>query len=150
MTEVIRAATITDVDGIVAILVELAHEDGHPSPDVRQVTAVIRACVDSPARTIYVCDSAVVAGYIAVHWIPFPRLGGYEGYISDLAIRTSERGKGIGSRLLSVVEGRALELGCSRLILNNRISSKSYARGFYKGRGFRQRDEFANLVKVLR
>jgi len=35
-------------------------------------------------------------------------------------------------------------------MLNNRIATESFRRSFYPKLGFRNRDEFANLVKALR
>ncbi len=150
MDEQIRTVTIADIDGVAKLLAELSEEDGQTSADVVQVSALIRSYVGSQERTIYVAVRDDVIGYIAVHWIPFPMLGGTEAYVSDLVIRTTERGTGIGSRLLSAVEDRARARGCVRLMLNHRGTSKPYLRGFYSKRGFRQRDEFANLVKALR
>jgi N-acetylglutamate synthase-like GNAT family acetyltransferase len=145
----IRSAELKDSDGIVALLAELASEDGRTRFDVDRVCELVRECVNATGHTIYVADREGVVGYVAVHWIPFPMLGGREGYISDLVVRTAARGTGVGSRLLSAIEAHARELGCVRLMLNNRTTSEAYRRAFYSMRGFRQRDECANLVKVF-
>lgn len=104
----------------------------------------------SPDHQIYVAahESSLV-GYVAVHWIPFPLLGGREGYISDLVVRGDRRGGGVGTRLLAVVEERARELGCRRLMLNNRLTSDAFTSGFYAKQGFAERDTYANFVKTL-
>jgi len=145
----IRPAEPGDTGAIVAILEELAREDNCTSFDADRVGKLIREYVDATERTIYVADRGGVAGYAAVHWIPFPMLGGWEGYISDLVVGSAGRGSGIGSRLLAVVEDRAGDLGCRRLMLNNRITSESYQREFYAKHGFQRRDKFANFVKIL-
>ncbi|MCP4603261.1 MAG: GNAT family N-acetyltransferase [Proteobacteria bacterium] len=149
MELLIRPVELKDVDDIAALLAELAREDGHTYFDVDRVIELVRDFVNATEHAIYVADHDGVVGYVAVHWIPFPMLGGREGYISDLVIRATDRGTGIGSCLLSAVEARARELGCVRLMLNNRTTSESYRRAFYFKHGFRQRDQFANLVKTF-
>jgi ribosomal protein S18 acetylase RimI-like enzyme len=97
-----------------------------------------------------VAGAAAVRGFIVVHWLPFPMLGGTEAYISDLIVAREARGRGVGRELVAAVERDARARSCVRLMLNNRIGSESFQRGFYPKLGFRVRDEFASLVKVLR
>jgi GNAT superfamily N-acetyltransferase len=92
---------------------------------------------------------AQVLGYVVVHWIPFPMIGGTEGYVSDLIVERDARGAGVGSRLIARIEALARERGCHRLMLNNRVTSESFRREFYPKRGFRRRDDFAGFVKTL-
>jgi ribosomal protein S18 acetylase RimI-like enzyme len=149
VTIAIRAAADRDVDGVVDVLAEFARESGGAAFDAERVRGLVGEYVDTGERVIYVADREGVVGYIAVHWVPFPMLGGREGYISDLVVRASARSQGIGSQLLAAVEARARELSCARLMLNNRLASESYAQWFYTKRGFHERDAFANLVKAL-
>jgi GNAT superfamily N-acetyltransferase len=76
-------------------------------------------------------------------------LGGTEAYVSDLIVRRDQRGRGVGRRLVAVVEAEARRRGCVRVMLNNRIAAESFRRSFYLKLGFRVRDDFANLVKAL-
>lgn len=145
----IRIATREDCTAVVALVCALARERGGPLPDAAAVLAAAEACVRGSATLLVADEGGKLAGYLALHWIPFPLLAGTEGYISDLVIAEGWRSRGIGSAMLDAVTDRALELGCKRLTLNNRIISEAFNRGFFNRAGFRQRTEFANFVKEL-
>ena len=60
-----------------------------------------------------------IAGYCAVHWLPYLILTGPEGYVSELFIKDEFRGQGIGSQLLETIKTEAQNRGCARLMLLN-------------------------------
>jgi GNAT superfamily N-acetyltransferase len=124
------------------------HEERGAALDVQLTRSAVCACIGDGGRDLIVadCDGEVV-GYVAVHWIPFPMLHGHEAYVSDLLIRQDWRGRGLGYRLLAVTEDRARARGCVRVMLNNRRTAESFARGFFAQAGFHERTEFANFVK---
>ena len=145
----VRAAQATDVDGITNLVTALAHERGGAS-DAEAVAAVAEECTEQPGHEIIVAVAGnEVVAYVAVHWVPFPMLSGREAYVSDLIVGADWRGHGLGNRLMEAVEARANEMGCERLMLNNRIAAESFGRGFFAKGGFRQRTDFANFVKRL-
>lgn len=76
-------------------------------------------------------------------------LAGHEGYISDLFVRESDRGKGIGRMLVEAVKEQATERGCTRLSVVNGRNRESYRRGFYQKLGWRERDEVINFILQL-
>jgi len=145
----LRAAQATDIDGISGLVTALAHERGGSS-DAGAVRVAVEECIGQPGHEIVLAlaEEEVVA-YVAVHWVPFPMLGGREAYVSDLIVRADWRGHGVGNRLMEAVEARAREMECERLMLNNRIVAESFERGFFAKAGFRQRTDFANFVKPL-
>jgi GNAT superfamily N-acetyltransferase len=55
-------------------------------------------------------------------------------YLDNLIVAASERGHGIGSRLLAAFESSAAERGCVRLLL--RVRSGTDAEGFYRHKGW--------------
>ena len=145
----LRAAQASDADGIKDLVTALADERGGTS-DAETVAAAAEECIGQPGHEIIVASSgAEVVAYVAVHWVPFPMLGGREAYVSDLIVRADWRGHGLGNRLMEAVEARANEMGCERLMLNNRVAAESFERGFFAKAGFRQRTDFANFVKPL-
>ena len=147
----VRRARESDCEAIVDLIVELRHEELGVTPDREPVAGAVRASLDSSEAAVFVAESgAEIAGFVVVHWIPFPMLGGTEAYISDLIVRRNQRGRGIGRRLVAIVEDEARQRGCVRAMLNNRIAAESFRRAFYLKLGFRVRDDFANLVKALR
>jgi len=104
------------------------------------------------SHTVYVAEDSAgaVVGYAAVHWLPYMLLAGPEGYVSELFIQESARGKGAGTKLLEVIEAEAKERGCSRLMLLNLRQRESYQREFYKKHGWEERPGVANFVRPCR
>ena len=90
-----------------------------------------------------------VIGYVAVHWLPYLILKSPEGYISELFVQESFRGKGIGQKLLEAVKKEAKKRNCSRLNLLNNRNRPSYKRGFYQKLGWEERTNMANHILKL-
>jgi GNAT superfamily N-acetyltransferase len=90
-----------------------------------------------------------IAGYCAVHWLPYLILSGLEGYVSELFVHPDYRGQGIGGLLLEAVKSEAKAHGCSRLSLINMRNRESYLRQFYAKRGWVEREDAANFVLSL-
>lgn len=74
-------------------------------------------------------------------------LPGPEGYVSELFIFESERGKGIGRALLDAVREEALGRGCTRLQLVTASSRDSY--DIYLKWGWMERPHLADFVLPL-
>ena len=151
----VERATVDDVVEIANIIAEYRGE-GKPSNELAALriaaTQQLHTCIeDSSHRRILVARDGDndVAGYLAIHWIPFPALPGFEGYISDLIVAAKTRGQGFGQRLLQAAENEAKAKGACRLMLNNRQSAVSYERQFYSKSGFTERVGFSNFVKDL-
>ncbi|KMY66785.1 hypothetical protein AAU61_16605 [Desulfocarbo indianensis] len=90
-----------------------------------------------------------VLGYAAMHYLPYLMLPGPEAYVSELFVTAVARGRGVGQRLLSRLEELARDQGCARLMLINGRDRESYAREFYKKRGWQERPVIANFVRNL-
>ena len=150
----IRRATLGDA----AVLAELIRElglfarinDEPAAVTAKRVERHLKLCLVNDSHSVYVAEQdGGVVGYVAVHWLPYLILAGPEGYVSELFIRDSARGQGIGSALLDVVKDEAEERGCSRLMLLNMRNRESYRRGFYKKVGWQEREQVANFVLLL-
>ena len=111
----------------------------------------ITLCLQDDSHTLFVAENTHgnVIGYAAVHWLPYLMLKAPEGYVSELFVADSERGKGIGSQLLEVAKAEAKRRDCSRLSLLSIKHRESYKRGFYKKRGWTEREEASNFVLFL-
>ncbi|MFC1976610.1 GNAT family N-acetyltransferase [Chloroflexota bacterium] len=151
----IRKATEDDVPAIVGVLRGLglfAHINSEPAAVTEQrVNDHFRLCAADDSHSVYVAKKpdGEVVGYAAAHWLPYLLLAGPEGYVSELFIRDSERGQGIGTILLEAVKVEGLERGCSRLMLLNIRDRESYQRGFYKKVGWQERPQAANFILPL-
>jgi GNAT superfamily N-acetyltransferase len=151
----IRQATEDDVSAIVGILRGLglfAYINSEPAAVTeRRVNDHFRLCAADDSHSIYVAEKSdgEVVGYAAVHWFPYLMMAGLEGYVSELFVRDSERGQGIGTMLLEAVKAEGLARGCARLMLLNIRDRESYQRGFYKKVGWQERPQAANFVLSL-
>ncbi|MBN2388148.1 MAG: GNAT family N-acetyltransferase [Anaerolineales bacterium] len=116
-----------------------------------RVAEHLSMCLADDSHLVCVAEDGdgVIAGYVAVHWLPYLILAGPEGYVSELFVRELARGQGLGARLLEAVEVEARRRGCTRLMLLNMRPRESYRRGFYAKRGWQERPEAANFLRDL-
>jgi GNAT superfamily N-acetyltransferase len=114
----------------------------------RQVRLHIEQCLTGNSHSIFVAESrdGEIIGYGSVHWLPYLFLKGPEGYVSELFVRESARGQGVGGELLRKIETEARARGCARLSLINLRNRESYMRQFYVKAGWQERTEAANFV----
>ena len=151
----IRKAKQEDAPGISRILHALnwnEHLREEPIQELEQrVKEHLELCNKDDSHSLFVAENSdgKVIGYAAVHWLPYFILKGPEGYLSELFVANSERGKGVGSQLLEVVKEEAMNRGCSRLSLINIKRRESYRRGFYNKCGWIERNDAANFVFQL-
>ncbi|MCB0172482.1 MAG: GNAT family N-acetyltransferase [Anaerolineae bacterium] len=152
---IIRRATLDNALGIAMLLHDLGWSDRiaaeKPNETADRIGRHLALCQADDSHSVYVAetDEAEIVGYISVHWLPYLIHLGPEGFISELFVKSSFRGRRIGSRLLATVEAEAEQRGCARLGLINNRERESYHRQFYKKQGWEERDWAANFVKWL-
>jgi ribosomal protein S18 acetylase RimI-like enzyme len=151
----IRRAEAADVPAIAELLRSLgtfAHINAEAKPVTQErVARHLGLCMADDSHLLLVAQTPgdELAGYCAVHWLPYLFMAGPEGYVSELFIKDEFRGQGIGSRLLEAVKTEALNRGCSRLMLVNMRDRESYQRQFYAKQGWEERPDAANFVLYL-
>lgn len=149
----IRPAASSDVAAIAEILREvewLPHmKDKSAVETEKQVSRHLEMCRTDNSHTVLVAQtsSGTVAGYVSTHWLPYLMLGGPEGFISELFVRESARGKGIGKQLIEEIKREALERGCSRLHLVTGKHRAAYR--IYQKLGWKERAEISDFVLPL-
>jgi GNAT superfamily N-acetyltransferase len=114
----------------------------------RQVRLHIEQCLADNSHSIFVAEprDGRIIGYGSVHWLPYLFLKCPEGYVSELFVRESARGQGVGRELLRKIESEARARGCVRLSLINLRNRESYMRQFYVKAGWEERAEAANFI----
>jgi GNAT superfamily N-acetyltransferase len=114
----------------------------------RKVRSRIEQCLADDSHSLFVADSPEdsIVGYGSVHWLPYLFMRGPEGFVSELFVRESARGRGVGNQLLQTIEREARRRGCVRLSLINLRSRESYQRQFYIKTGWEERGEAANFI----
>lgn len=152
----IRPADFDDADTLTDLILSLGwfqhHFEGVSLEDAQvKIARQLRLNLADDSHTVYVAENSAgeIEGYVAVHWLPYLFMPGPEGYISELFIRETARGQGIGSDLLQQVKATAIARGCSRLSLLNMRVRESYQRGFYTKQGWTERPDAANFVLRL-
>jgi GNAT superfamily N-acetyltransferase len=155
MRRTVRAAEPGDAAGIAAVMADAPwypQDPNHaPSAAIPNIRAILERS-DGAAITVLVAveeGTEEIVGYATVHWHPYIMLGGWEGLVAELFVAARCRGQGIGTTLLESVHTEASARGAVRLMLLNGRESEAYARGFYRRRGWRERDQMANFVHSL-
>lgn len=151
----IRHATVTDATALATFIRELglfARLDDEDPPVTRaRVMDHLRLCLADDSHTVLVATDGggALLGYASVHWLPYLFLTGPEGYLSELFVHESQRGRGLGGRLLEAVAAEARGRGCARLMLEAVKTRESYLREFYPKHGWIEREAMANFVLEL-
>ncbi len=151
----IRKAGPTDVPALTELLRSLglfAHINAEtPQATEERVRKHLALCLSDDSHLILVAQfpEGELAGYCAVHWLPYLILAGPEGYVSELFIHEKFRGQGIGAQLLEAIQVEAQKRGCSRLMLLNMRKRESYQRQFYSKHGWEERPDAANFILPL-
>jgi GNAT superfamily N-acetyltransferase len=149
----VRPARLTDTSAIAELWRALrwfSHINEEPKSDTEgRIARQLELCFADDSHMVLVAENGdgAFTGFVSVHWLPYLFLTGPEGYVTELFVVESERGKGIGRRLLDEVSKRAIERGCSRLQLVTGKDRDSYK--FYHKLGWKERPELADFVLHL-
>lgn len=148
----IRKLTAQDAPQVAELLKEIGWFESFKGENVAAATERVRShieqCHADNSHSAFVAQSpdGKIVGYGSVHWLPYLFLQGPEGYVSELFVRESARGQGIGRELLKVIETEAKTRGCVRLSLINLRNRESYMRQFYVKAGWQERPEAVNFI----
>jgi GNAT superfamily N-acetyltransferase len=156
MTVQIRTANAEDAQSLAELLKDIGWFESFKNEPIdtatRRVRRHIEQCLADNSHSIFVAqapDGAIV-GYGSGHWLPYLFLQGPEGYVSELFVRESARGQGVGKELLRKIETEAQARGCSRLSLINLRNRESYMRQFYVKAGWEERSDAANFIYQIK
>ncbi len=154
MTITVRNVRLEDTEALVGLLRAQAlfprfEEETREASQARVREQIALGLADRSHTTFVAEVDGNLAGYAAVHWLPYLILAGPEGYVSELFVHPAFRSLGLGRRLLEAAKDEARSRGCSRLSLINFRNRASYQRGFYAKNGWKERPEAANFVLSL-
>jgi GNAT superfamily N-acetyltransferase len=148
----LRKATIEDAEALASLLTEIGWFEVFKNESLeessRRVRAELELCLADDSHLVCVAESEEggIVGYVSVHWLPYLFMRGPEGYVSELFVRDSARGRGVGRLLLKAVETEARSRGCTRMSLTNLRHRESYTRQFYVKAGWTERSDAANFI----
>ncbi len=156
MTVQIREANAQDAGSLAELLKDIGWFESFNNEPLevtsQRVRVHVEQCCADKSHTIFVAASSdgQIVGYGSVHWLPYLFLQGAEGLVSELFVRESARGQGVGRELLRNIETEARARGCARLSLINLRNRESYMRQFYVKAGWEERPEAANFIYWIR
>lgn len=135
-----REATIHDLDRIVYMLADddlgsTREQYAEPLPE-SYIQAFQSIDSDPNNELIVACDGEEIIGVQQITFIPYiTHQGGWRATIEGVRVASSERGKGVGSRLIQWAIQRAKERGCHMVQLTT-DKKRPEALLFYKKLGF--------------
>ena len=150
----IRNAVLNDAGGIASLIRGLGlFAEVAAEPLEKTVASIAAPLEDAELRTHYAVFVAEaggeIVGFAALHILPYFIRNEAEGYISELFVRASARGGGIGAALLHAATEEARRRGCFRLRLLNVKQRESYQRRFYAKNGWKEWEDAATFLYDL-
>jgi GNAT superfamily N-acetyltransferase len=145
----IRRATADDVPAIVAMLADdplgATREDPSIPLDARYLRA-FEAIDRDPNQLLSVVDrGGQVTGTMQLSFLPgISRKGAWRGQVEGVRVAASERGSGMGARMMAWAIERCRERGCDMVQLTT-DKSRADAHRFYERLGFRATHEGMKL-----
>lgn len=116
-------------------------EDGHVFDEVLQPRALAALAGGEPlGRGWLVRQGEQVVGYVVLTWAFSVEAGGREGCIDELYLVPQVRHRGLGRRVLDLVEAEARRRGVRRLFLE--VERDNRAIGLYRRAGFVDHERF--------
>lgn len=135
-----RVATIKDLEGIVKMLADDAlgserEKYEHPLP-TSYVKAFDAIAEDPNNELIVACLGDGIIGVLQITFVPYLTYqGGWRATIEGVRTSSSERGKGVGTKLIQWVIERSKERGC-HLVQLTTDKKRGDALRFYERLGF--------------
>ena len=141
----IRTADASDATNIVALVAELAANEGEDCP---LTEAYVRHYLAMPGCTVLLAQQGeVVLGLLSCSLRPNLYHAGNSCLIEELVVTETARGLGVGSRLVSALLERLQESDCEEVSVST-LPDNHQAIKFYKKHGFV--DEAVFLERHLR
>jgi len=149
----IRKFKKKDVESILPIIMQYRehhHKIVVEESIIASTREVLMSMIEHKDSFVFVAEGdEKIIGYMVIHLCPYPLLGSYEIYITDLVVTPEFRSKGVGKALIEKAAETGKAMNCKRLMLNNNKISESYIRSFYRKHNFDERTGFANFVYNL-
>ena len=133
-----RNATPADLDELVEMMRQLYQHDGVPFDEPRQRVRSLELIAASEwAQLLLIEVNDVTAGYCVLTYGFSLEYHGRHGFIDELFVRDTFRGRGIGASAIAHVSGLCRSVGM-RVILLEVDHSNLRANGLYERIGFRE------------
>ncbi len=128
----VREAKPGDEPFIVQLIEELAQADGESSPITERY---VQEYLAYPGSHILLAEAeGRILGLLSYSVRPDLYHAADSGLVETLIVRGSERGRGVGSALMSGVIGRLASVGCAEVSVSTMPDNEG-ARRFYRSHG---------------
>jgi GNAT superfamily N-acetyltransferase len=116
-------------------------EDGHRFHDDRQPAALAALAAGEPfgRAWLIVLDRRPV-GYVVLSWGFSVEAGGREACLDEIYLVPEVRNRGLGGRVLGLIEAEARAIGVRRIFLE--VERRNRAIGLYRRAGYVDHDRF--------
>ena len=133
----VRQAVTADVPELCELLFLLFAQEADFKPDAERQARGLRLIVEQPevGRIYCAIDADCIVGMVSILFSVSTSEGGRAAWLEDMVVHPSQRGQGIGERLLHKAISEARAAGCSRITLLTDATNSSAMR-FYGRAGF--------------
>lgn len=138
MTEIVfRRAVAADVPAIVALLADDRLGAAREKPGDPAYGAAFAAIAADPNQLLAVAErDGAVVGCLQLTFIPgLSHRGAWRGQVESVRVSATQRGTGLGRRMLGWAIGECRARGCTMVQLTS-DASRTDARRFYEALGF--------------
>ncbi|MGH6920446.1 MAG: GNAT family N-acetyltransferase, partial [Geminicoccaceae bacterium] len=116
-------------------------EDGHSFHDDRQPAALAALAAGEPfGRAWLIALDRRPVGYVVLSWGFSVEAGGREACLDEIYLVPEVRNRGLGNRVLALVDAEARAIGVRRLFLE--VERRNRAIGLYRRAGYVDHDRF--------
>lgn len=133
----IEKATLDDIPHLCELLNLLFSQEADFQPDVEKQSSGLREIIRNPevGSILVLRDASTVAGMVNILYTVSTACGGRVAIVEDMIVRPENRGRGMGSLLLSRAVEVAKAADCLRItLLTDRTNDSAIS--FYKRHGF--------------
>lgn len=150
MTAQIRQATVADIPAILSLVAEYWRFEQLEGVDEARVSEALERLFSDPRLGAgwLAKEDGVAIGYLLGVYVFSLEHEGMTAEIDEFFVRSSQRGSGVGAMLLAEAEAEFRRAGCTNVSLQLSRGNDS-ARRFYHRHGYRERDGFELLDKML-
>ena len=142
MTLAIHLAGEADLPRVESLVGRFHAEYGLETSEEHRRAALAPLCAGSPHGAIYLAGPRnAPMGYVIISFGWAIELGGLDGFVDELWVRPSVRGRGVGSALLGQVSARLAREGLKALHLEV-DETDGRTQDYYHRLGYRLRDRY--------
>jgi ribosomal protein S18 acetylase RimI-like enzyme len=150
MDETLRIAACADADLLVQFMRELYEHDHLPFNEPAARQALEKILQDhSLGRVWLIQNDEQAIGYVVLTFGYSLEYHGRDAFVDEIYIRTSHRGKGIGTQIIKFVEEACRELEVQALHLEVERANTN-AQAFYHKVGFEEHDRYLLTKRIVK